>query len=53
MDNLYNITKTAKLLGVTTMSVYRWEKQGKIKFIKVNGFNKVSESEIKRLRGEK
>ena len=53
LDQLYNITKTAKLLGVTPRTVYRWEKQCKIKFIKVNGFNKVSESEIKRLRGEK
>jgi len=52
MDNLYNITKTAKLLGVTPRTVYRWENQGKIKFIQVNGFKKVSESEIKRLRGE-
>ena len=52
LDQLYNIIKTAKLLGVTTMTIYRWEKQGKIKFTKVNGFNKVSESEIKRLRGE-
>lgn len=52
IDNLYNITKTAKLLGVTTMSVYRWEKQGKLKFIKVNGLNKVSETEIKKMRGE-
>ena len=53
LDRLYNITKVAKLLGVTRCTVYNYEKQGKIKFIKVNGFNKVSESEIKRLRGEK
>ena len=53
IDNLYNITKTAKLLGVNPRTIYRWEKEGKLKFIKVNGFNKVSESEIKRMRGEK
>jgi len=53
MDNLYNISKTAKLLGVTTMTIYRWNKQGKIKFINVGDFKKVSETEIKRIRGEK
>jgi len=52
LDNLYNLTRAAKLLGVNVRTVYRWEKQGKIKFIKVNGFNKISESEIKRMRGE-
>ena len=52
LDKLYNISKTAQLLGVTRMSVYRWHKEGKIKFIKVGDFHKVSESEIKRLRGE-
>lgn len=53
LDELYNISRATKLLGVTRVTVYRWEKQGKIKFIKVNGFNKISESEIKRMRGEK
>ena len=52
MDNLYNITKTAKLLGITPRTIYHWQDKGKIKFIKVNGFNKVSETEIKRMRGE-
>ena len=52
MDRLYNISKTAEYLGVARDTVYRWEKDGKIKFTKVNGTNKVSEKEIKRLRGE-
>lgn len=52
MDNLYNITKTAKLLGVHRKTIYEWHKEGKLKFIKVNGFNKVSETEIRRMRGE-
>jgi len=52
MDNLYNITKTAKLLGVTPRTIYHWHDDGKIKFIKVGSFNKVSENEIRRLRGE-
>ncbi len=52
MDNLYNITKTAKLLGVNRVTIYDWHNKGKLKFIKVNGFNKVSETEIRRMRGE-
>lgn len=52
MDALYNITKAAKLLGVTRDTIYRWNREGKINFIKVGSFNKVSENEIKRLRGE-
>lgn len=52
MDNLYNITKTAKFLGVHRKTIYQWHKEGKIKFIKVGDFYKVSETEIKRLRGE-
>lgn len=52
MDKLYNITKASELLGVTRDTIYRWKKEGKISFVKVGDFNKVSESEIRRLRGE-
>lgn len=53
MDKIYNITKTAKYLGVSTKTIYRWQKAGKIEFIKVGDFNKVSEKEIMRIRGGK
>ena len=53
MDKLYNVSKAAELLGVTRQTVYRWVEEGKIKFTPVNDSNKVSESEIKRMRGEK
>lgn len=52
MDKLYNVSKAAEYLGVTRDTVYRWAKAGKIKFTKVNDSNKVSEKEIKRMRGE-
>lgn len=52
LERLYNVSRTAKLLGVDRVTVYNWAKEGKIKFVKVNGLNKVSENEIKRLRGE-
>ena len=49
MEKLYNISKTAEFLGVTRYTIYNWKKQGKINFVKVNGFNKVRESEIKKM----
>ena len=52
VDKLYNISKASELLGVTRQTLYRWEKEGKIKFISVGDFQKVSETELKRLRGE-
>lgn len=52
MEELYNISKASKLLGVDRTTLYRWKKEGKIKFIKVGKFHKVSESEINRLKQE-
>ena len=49
MERLYNITKASQLLGVTRNTLYIWQKEGKIKFVKVGTFQKVRESEIKRL----
>ena len=53
MDKLYNITKAAELLGVHRVTLYIWHKQGKIEFIKVGDFHKISETEIRRIRGGK
>ena len=52
MDKLYNITKASELLGVTRATNYRWAKDGKITFIEVGEFKKVSETDIRKLRGE-
>lgn len=52
MEKLYNISKASEFLGVSRDTIYRWEKEGKLKFVKVNGFNKVKESDIKSLRSE-
>jgi excisionase family DNA binding protein len=46
MERHYNITAAAKLLGVTRETVYRWEKEGRLKFVKIGDFNKVPESEL-------
>lgn len=52
LDRLYNVSKAAELLGVHRKTVYQWEKEGKFNFVKVNGFNKVKETDISRMRGE-
>ena len=52
IDNLYNIKETARKLGVSRYTIYNYIKDGKLKVTKVNGFNKISESEIKKMRGE-
>ena len=52
MDRLYNITKAADILGVSRNTVYKWHKENMIKFITINGINKISTKELKRLRGE-
>ena len=48
MDQLYNIEQARKMLGVSRPTIYRWEKEGKFKFVKVNGFNKVKETDIRK-----
>ena len=52
MEQLYNITQAAKLLSTSRTSVYKWISRGLINVIKINGYTRIKESEIKRLRGE-
>ena len=49
MERHYGITASAKLLGVSRDTIYRWEREGKIKFVKIGCFNKIAESELKRM----
>lgn len=52
MEKLYNITETAKLLRTSRVSIYKWIDKGLLNVIKINGYTRIKESEIKRLRGE-
>lgn len=49
MENMFSVTKTSKILGVSRQTIYRWEKEGKIRPVLVNGFKKYKESEIKKM----
>jgi putative resolvase len=52
MEKLYTLKEAKKLLGVTTRTIQRWDKQGKIKVVRtVGGRRRIPESEIKRILG--
>lgn len=53
MEQLYAIKDLVQLLRVNKTTIYRWEKEGKLKFVRINGKPRVTESELKRLmKGE-
>ena len=53
MEKYYAITHTARLLGVSTTTINRWEKAGKIVAVWTPGkHRRFSESEINRLLGK-
>lgn len=52
MEKQHTIKEVCQLLGVTRQCIYKWEKQGKIKFSRVNGLPRISESELKRITKE-
>lgn len=53
MEKQYTVKETCKLLGITRQCLYKWKKDGKIKFTRVNGLPRIPESELKRIvKGE-
>jgi putative resolvase len=54
MERLYTLKEAKKLLGVTTKTIQRWDKEGKIRVVRtVGGKRRIPESEIKRILGLK
>jgi putative resolvase len=54
MEKLYTLKEAKKLLGVTTKTIQRWDKEGKIRVVRtVGGRRRIPESEIKRILGLK
>jgi putative resolvase len=54
MERLYTLKEAKKLLGVTTKTIQRWDKEGKIRVVRtVGGRRRIPESEIKRILGLK
>lgn len=53
-DKYYTVKEVAKLLKISTRTVWRWIESGKIKPIKVNKIVRIGSGEIKKLTiGEK
>jgi putative resolvase len=54
MEKLYTLKEAKKLLGVTTKTIQRWDREGKIRVVRtVGGRRRIPESEIKRILGLK
>ena len=52
MERLYTLKEAKKLLGVTTRTIQRWDKEGKRGVVRIIGGGKrIPESEIKRMLG--
>jgi len=50
MDKLYRLGEAAKILGVSVSTLRRWDREGRIRFVRTpGGQRRVPESEIKRL----
>jgi putative resolvase len=54
MEKLYTLKEAKKLLGVTTKTIQRWDKEGKMRVVRtIGGRRRIPESEIKRILGLK
>jgi len=54
MERLYTLKEAKRVLGVTTKTIQRWDKEGKIRVVRtVGGRRRIPESEIKRILGLK
>jgi len=53
MEKLYTLKEAKKLLGVTTKTIQRWDREGKIRVVRTVGGRRIPESEIKRILGLK
>lgn len=52
MERLLTIKKAKELLGVSPLTLQRWDKAGKIRIVRTTGgMRRIPESEIKRLQG--
>lgn len=49
MEKQYTVKEACELLGITRAGLYKWKKQGKIRFNRVNGLPRIAESELKRI----
>lgn len=49
MEKLYTMDEVCLTLKISRQTLYNWRKDGKIKFTKVNGITRISESELMKI----
>jgi excisionase family DNA binding protein len=53
VNKIYTVNETAEILRVSTNTIWRWIKDGKLKSIKlINDKTRITENEIKRFMGD-
>lgn len=53
MEKFYTINEVCEMLKVKRACIYKWEKLGKIKIIRMNGMPRISSKEVERImKGE-
>jgi excisionase family DNA binding protein len=53
IDNVYETTEAARLIGISYATLYRWVKAGKITPIRIAGRTLIPKSEVQRLKNDK
>ncbi|MBA7486176.1 hypothetical protein ES707_21729 [subsurface metagenome] len=52
IDNVYETTEAAQLIGISYATLYRWIKAGKLMPIRIAGRTLIPKSEVERLKSE-
>jgi len=53
IDNVYETTEAARLIGIGYATLYRWIKSGKLTPIRIAGRTLIPKGEVDRLKKEK
>ncbi|GAI70547.1 unnamed protein product [marine sediment metagenome] len=53
IDNVYETTEAAQLIGISYATLYRWIRAGKLTPIRIAGRTLIPKSEVGRLKREK
>ena len=52
IDNVYETTEAARLIGIGYATLYRWIKRGKLTPIRIAGRTLIPKSEVDRIKNE-
>lgn len=52
-SDLLNLTKAARFLDVSYVTIYRWIKQGKLKTVRIGGTPFIALGDLVKIKGER